>query len=162
MHEHEEDDPELLSDLVRLGYDYRDVKVDGMWKHAIGLFGGVGICAALGYATMWYFDSQQVLGNEGREARTQDLPEQPYPLLQSNVTVKKDIKDLRAQEKLKTDTAGWVDKDAGVAHIPVSVAKRIFYIESRRAPQQSPAEATPPNAGQEQAPATGQSAGGTP
>jgi hypothetical protein len=38
------------------------------------------------------------------------------------VTVKKDIRDLRAEEHRELTTYGWIDRKAGIVHIPVDRA----------------------------------------
>ncbi|HXH62356.1 MAG TPA: hypothetical protein VNI20_13495 [Fimbriimonadaceae bacterium] len=149
MLEHHPDDPEVLSEIEKLGYDPRDVKFEGMWKHAVALFIGCGVCAAIGLATMWMFDRQQVWTHPEEAVRMTELPKQPYPLLQGNITAKTDIEDLRHEERIKTETAGWVDKKDGVARVPVAVAERLFYTQmtlEQRA--KARAQAQPANAGQ--------------
>lgn len=124
MHEHQSDDPEILSEIEKLGYDPRDVPVEQTKNHAIGLFVACGIMMLLAYGVMAIFDRLEGSASTGRqplpERRVQ--PEDPYPLLQSNRGAKQDIHDIRAVEAAKTDTAGWVDQGKGVARIPVSVA----------------------------------------
>jgi hypothetical protein len=124
MHEHQSDDPEILSEIEKLGYDPRDVPVEQTKKHAIALFLSCGVMMLLAYGVMALIDRLEGSKSTGQqplpERRVQ--PEDPYPLLQSNRGAKQDIHDLRAVEAAKTDTAGWVDQGKGVARIPVSVA----------------------------------------
>lgn len=122
MHEHPQDDPELLSEIEKLGYDPRDVDVEKTPWHAIYLYVGVGFSIFLAWFVMWVIDRSQVTVTEPAKLARDRLPEPPYPLLQSNATVKKDIEDLRAIERVKTEFAGWVDEEAGVARIPVETA----------------------------------------
>jgi hypothetical protein len=124
MHEHEQDDPEVLSEIEKLGYDPRDVPVEQTPKHAYALFISFGVMMLVAALVMWLMDRAQ----GSRSVFTQPLPERrnapadPYPLLQSNLTAKKDIHDLRDEEAVKTDTAGWVDESKGTVRIPVATA----------------------------------------
>jgi hypothetical protein len=124
MHEHQHDDPEILSEIEKLGYDPRDVPVEQTKKHAVGLFLACGVMMVLAGGVMWAIDrlegSRSLFKQPLPERRVQ--PEEPYPLIQSNRAAKQDIHDIRALESAKTDTAGWVDQGKGVARIPVSVA----------------------------------------
>lgn len=122
MHEHEQDDPEVLSEIEKLGYDPRDVDVDKMPWHAVYLYGFVLFAIVLAWFVMWILDRSQVSTVEPTEVVRDRVPEEPFPLIQSNITAKKDIEDLRALEHVKTDTAGWVDEEAGVTRIPVETA----------------------------------------
>lgn len=136
MHDHEHDDPETLSEIEKLGYDPRDVPVEKTWIHAVLLYTGVGVTMVLSWLVMAYFDRAQVGKQSATEVVRPTSPTDPYPLLQSNATAKTDIVDLRHEEMLKSDTAGWVDKGKGVAHIPVENAKKIV-LEELNQPQPS-------------------------
>lgn len=127
MHEHPKDDPELLSEIEKLGYDPRDIKVDkGMAMHAVFLYVGIGLSVLLAWGVMWWIDRSQVVVPEASSMQRDRVPEQPDPLLQSNITAHKDIADLRKLEVAKTDYATWVDKEAGVARIPIAAAMEIM------------------------------------
>jgi hypothetical protein len=124
MHEHEQDDPEVLSEIEKLGYDPRDVPVEQTPKHAFFLFFScflVGLVAWGVMAAIDRFEGSKSTGRQELPVRRSE-PKDPYPLLQTNMTAKTDIHKLRAEEQVKTDTAGWVDEGKGVARIPVSVA----------------------------------------
>lgn len=133
MHEHHEDDPEVLSEIEKLGYDPRDVPVEKTWQHAVGLFAGVGAAMLLAWLVMFLIDHSQVGSKAGAPAVDRAIsPEDPYPLLQSNRAAHEDIAALRLQEQIKTSTAGWVDKGKGVARVPVDVAKELVILEGIR------------------------------
>jgi len=122
MHEHPKDDPELLSEIEKLGYDPRDVDVSQTPKHAIFLYVGCGLSMLIAWVVMLVIDKDQVTTVEPAALTRDRMPEEPYPILQSNITAKKDIEDLRLEEKVRAESAGWVDKEAGIAHIPVATA----------------------------------------
>ena len=122
MHENEQDDPEVLSEIEKLGYDPRDVDVAKTPMHAVYLYGGIAASIFMAWLVMWVLDRSQVTTPEPSDFVRERAPEEPFPLLQSNITAKKDIEDLRALEHVKKSTAGWVDEEAGVARIPVETA----------------------------------------
>ncbi len=124
MHEHEQDDPEVLSEIEKLGYDPRDVPVEKTAVHAFFLFFSCFVVGLIAWGIMAAIDRYEGTRTTGKQPlpERRSGPQDPYPLLQTNLTAKTDIHDLRAQEAAKTDTAGWVDKDKGVARIPVSAA----------------------------------------
>ena len=49
MHEHSQDDPEVLSEIEKLGYDPRDVPVEKTVMHAVMLFLSVGAVMGLAF-----------------------------------------------------------------------------------------------------------------
>ena len=130
MHDHHEDDPEVLSEIEKLGYDPRDVPVGETPKHAIALFLSVGAVMLASWGIMAMIDRYQgsnLVGHKDvTEVQRERTPEEPYPILQTNRSAKQDIRDLRKDETIKTTTYGWVDKGAGVASIPVDRAKAIL------------------------------------
>ena len=126
MHEHEQDDPEQLSEIEKLGYDPRDVPVEQTWKHAVGLFISCGVVMILAWLVMEIFDQTNGSSMVGKQDITKQAravePQDPFPKIQSNIAARDDIKNLRHEELVKTETYGWVDKGAGTVHIPVEEA----------------------------------------
>jgi hypothetical protein len=126
MHEHHEDDPEVLSEIEKLGYDPRDVPVEKTVIHAFLLFGSLAVAGFFAAGVMWVFDrtegfksvGAQDIGKQERRIEPQD----PYPLLQSNRTAHEDIARLRVEEDVKKHHYGWVDEKAGVVRMPVEDA----------------------------------------
>jgi len=119
MHEHDEKhNPDVLEGL---GYEPRDLELSKLPKGAVGFFIAVTVTFAAAYVFMRVVAPEQV--NVPKDATAnRRLPNEPNPLLQSNVTTKKDIADLRALEERKLNTYGWVDKQKGIVHIPVEKA----------------------------------------
>jgi hypothetical protein len=145
MHEHHEDDPEVLSEIEKLGYDPRDVPVEETPKHAIGLFVAWGVMMLLAAGVMWVIDWTAGSASLGKPAQAERrvTPEDPYPLLQSNLTAKTDIHDLRDKERAKTERAGWVDEGKGIARIPIDVAmEKVLQEGQPRASSGAPASVT--------------------
>lgn len=123
MLEHHEDDPEVLSEIEKLGYDPRDVHVDKkLAVHAVMLFVSIAVCGLLAAGVMWWLDRSQVGSKKDQVFVRKQMPPEPYPLLQSNKTAHEDIAVLRTEEDLMKHHYGWVDKEAGVVRIPVDVA----------------------------------------
>ena len=93
-----------------------------MWLGA-----AVMISAAIVYGTFWLFERQEVTAN--REAQVFPLAvgqvkEPPTPHLQTQPF--KDIFTLRASEQERLTGYGWVDKNTGVARIPVEDAMNLL------------------------------------
>ncbi len=124
MHEHEQDDPEVLSEIEKLGYDPRDVPVEKTYLHAAMLFLSCFVVGLVAWGVMAAIDRYEGTRTTGKQPLPERRaePQDPYPLLQTNSTAETDIHDLRAKEAAKTDHAGWIDESKGVARIPVSVA----------------------------------------
>jgi hypothetical protein len=50
------------------------------------------------------------------------LPPQGVPLLQTNVSVRTDIANLTKREQTAINSYSWVNRNAGVAHVPIDRA----------------------------------------
>jgi hypothetical protein len=78
----------------------------------------------LGIWWMFRFFEQQQARRDTRPALvTTPLPK-PQPLLQ--ITPQGDLEDLRRQENEILSTYRWIDRDKGIARIPVDRAMQIF------------------------------------
>jgi len=73
------------------------------------------------------------------------MPEAPAPLLQSNITAKKDTVDLRKKEADKLATYGWANKEKTAAKIPVEEAMNMVASQGKlpRWAPAAPASTTP-------------------
>ena len=140
MHD-QHDDPELLSEIEKLGYEPRDVPAEQTWKHAAMLYISIAVVMGLSWVFMAIVDRAQAERPDLSTFERRRSPEDPHPLLQSNVTAHEDIANLRKLERIKTDTAGWIDKDAGAARIPVDNAIELVLRE--RLPQRGAESAGP-------------------
>jgi hypothetical protein len=100
-------------------HETRDANIHSLLIFAAGLAGTV-LLVMLGMAWVFhYFGATQSLGPPASpfaEART--LP--PQPRLQ--VEPRLDLDQLRAGEDAKLHSYGWVDRNAGVVHIPIERA----------------------------------------
>ena len=121
MHEPKED-PQILKQMTEQGYEGRDVKTDGLWKHAVAMYIFIGLSCLAAYIFLKGFDAKQASAPAPETLERARVPEGNDPLLQSNVTAMKDMKDLRHEERVKTETYRWIDEEAGVVGIPVEAA----------------------------------------
>ncbi|MEO7157692.1 MAG: hypothetical protein ABI039_09030 [Vicinamibacterales bacterium] len=108
-------------------YEHTDIDVSVGYKFALWL--GVAMVISIGivYGTFWFFEGQQ---------RTADAAGQKYPLavgqrreppapnLQKQPF--KDVYELRLGEAAKLTSYGWIDKDGGIARIPIDRAMDVM------------------------------------
>jgi len=122
MH-HEEDDVNLLE---QMGYEGRDLNVGakGIWS-AILMFVGLAVVTVGCWAFIGLVDRTKTFSLPTKvEARTV-TPPKDFPVVQSGVTAKTDMVELRKQEEAKSTKVGWVDEAKGVAQISVDDAIKI-------------------------------------
>lgn len=111
-----------------------EINVRVLARLTVGLLALVGVAMVL----MWYFASALFIGEKAQdpppplmvEARVQHLP--PGPRLQSHPFA--DLDHLRAEEKARLGSYGWVDEAHGVAHIPIERAKDLLVAQGLPAP----------------------------
>ena len=108
-------------------YEHTDIDVSVGYKFALWLAVAMVISIGIVYGTFWFF--------EGR-ARTADGVAQKYPLavglhkeppapnLQKQPF--KDVYELRLGEAAKLTSYGWVDKEGGIARIPIDRAMEVM------------------------------------
>jgi hypothetical protein len=145
--------PDPLTDL---GYETRDVNYRGVGIASLIFFGF--LFAMLGIAWLYLaifephvlrFDQQQmpITGQRTPQAPPGRMLENT-PVLQSNTTVRTDIRFMRLEEERRLNSTGWVDREVGVAHIPIDRAKEMVLRQGRlpgggiRLPAGGPAPAT--------------------
>jgi hypothetical protein len=80
------------------------------------LLGGIGICLLLFLGLAWLLFPHEV--KDQRFARP--FPEYPMPVLQANPPA--DMEAFYAREMQRLHSAGWIDKQAGIVHIPIDQA----------------------------------------
>ena len=119
MHTEKREDP-----LVELGYEIRDVNTKALMKGTIGFF-----IFAIGSAVVGFimFRLMYPVGFEAQTEVKRLIPQSPNPLVQSNLTAKTDIMDLRQQEEAALSAKpGWVDASKTKLHIPIERAMEII------------------------------------
>jgi hypothetical protein len=73
-----------------------------------------------------------------------DVDQFPVPQLQKNPAV--DLARMKEEERRRIDAYGWVDREAGIAHIPVERAMDILAQRGLpKVPAPAPVEGAPPN-----------------
>lgn len=124
MHSHDEDPAELQKAIAKK-YEHRDLSTSAIGRSVLILFVffffSIGITIVVWNLLDMWNHGMKTTSRQEVEKRVQ-LP--PGPLLQSNVTAKQDIKDLRELEQGKLEGYGWSDEKAGIAHIPVDEAMK--------------------------------------
>jgi hypothetical protein len=105
---------------VDQGYEHSDVPIRplGMFIAilAISLMVVSGIVAAL----FWIFEGEAAETDPPPLPLAEENPTTPGPLLQ--VSPRGDLDQMRERERQQLDTPAWVDRDRGVARIPIDRA----------------------------------------
>ena len=129
MHTEKREDP-----LVELGYEVRDLNTKAIRIAAIGFFLFAVGSSVLGFGIFYLMNPA---GFAKVEESNRLLPQPPNPILQSNITSKTDIMDLRQKETKVLDAPmGWSDKAKTKLHLPIDMAMEI--IAKRGVPITSP------------------------
>jgi hypothetical protein len=106
-------------------HETTDVDIRGILAFGVGLI-VVGILTALVVWVLFkYFDAREArrVVPEYPLAATQEKREPPEPKLQVNP--REDLEELRRQEDQILNSAGWVDKNAGIVRIPIEEAMKL-------------------------------------
>ncbi|HEX8031068.1 MAG TPA: hypothetical protein VF491_21520 [Vicinamibacterales bacterium] len=108
-------------------YEHTDIDVSVGYKFALWLAVAMLISAGIVYGTFWFFEGRERSAN----AVAQKYPlavgqhkEPPAPNLQKQPF--KDVYELRLGEAAKLGSYGWVDKDGGIARIPIDRAMDVM------------------------------------
>jgi hypothetical protein len=111
--------------LVEMGYEPQDLGLPAIKKFVIALFA----FAIFSFAVVFgLFKLLKLDLNAADRARAEALPFQkrvppaPNPLLQSNVTAKTAIADMRKTERAELENYAWVDRSKGIVRIPIDRA----------------------------------------
>ncbi len=91
---------------------------------------GVGLTIAIVLASVFLVGLMRLLGKRATEAEPAPAPlaitnldrKPPEPRLQEQPFA--DIDRLRVEQRERLTTSGWIDKGAGVAHIPIEEAMK--------------------------------------
>lgn len=122
MHGHEED-PQELQHAIEQGFEHRDLPTSTIGKAVLGLFIFFFVSIGLTIGYLRFVDSVgHQLDTRDRQTAEVRRALPPGPLVQSNVTTKKDMVDLRAQEVKKTERFEKLTTKPGYVQIPVDVA----------------------------------------
>jgi hypothetical protein len=113
------------SDNVEVVHEESDVNVSAIIRYGIGLL----VIAAVLHVFLWWL--QGTYSRQNQRAQTQVYPlaagQQdrlpPSPRFQENP--QQELQDLRAKQKAQLEGYGWVNKEAGVARIPIEDAMKM-------------------------------------
>lgn len=137
--------------LAQMGYELEDVEFRSLGKSIAWFFGFVAFCGVAGVIVFFMFlggPSPVGAWNAAMSAPgdtspfVKHVPAQPNPLIQTNVTARTDIRDLRQGENAELYSVGWVDKNKGVVHIPIDQAIDIYLKRMGQDPNQKATMAT--------------------
>src|SRR5205814_1588026 len=103
-------------------HEESDVNIRAIFLFGAGL---IGVAAFVHFAVWLLFLSfnSRAAASMPRQfplAASQETQVPPEPRLQT--TPRQDLKDLRAAEDRRLQSYGWVDRNAGIVHIPIDVA----------------------------------------
>ena len=116
------DEPMVSREATAQGYEPSDVRASRVWWVAAGLIALVlAFAAALWAMTEWFgrIDTQPPAS---AVERTDLVP--PEPRLQPDPA--SDLESLRARETRLLSTYGWIDRETGIARIPIERAMRVL------------------------------------
>ncbi|MGE3488813.1 MAG: hypothetical protein AB7N29_02315 [Vicinamibacterales bacterium] len=108
-------------------YEHTDIDTSVGYKFALWLVVAMLISVAIVYGTFWFFENR----TQAADAAAQKYPlavgqqrNPPAPNLQMQPF--KDVYMLRQGEADKLGSYGWVDKDGGIARIPIDRAMEML------------------------------------
>jgi hypothetical protein len=107
-----------------VGHETSDVDVKAILTVGAGLAALTAVVAAVIWLVVLYLSASEARPvPEYPLAATHEQRLPPEPRLQTNP--REDLADLRKAEDDTLRSYGWVDKDAGVVHIPIGEAMRL-------------------------------------
>jgi hypothetical protein len=109
-----------------VGHEASDVNVRGIVQFGVGLL----VLGAVIYLVVWVFFGF-LSGRASRASEQLAYPlaagqedrVPPEPRLQTNPRA--DLRELRESEDKRLDSYGWVDRNAGIVHIPIDDAIKL-------------------------------------
>src|SRR4051794_20938454 len=113
MHTEKREDP-----LGDLGYETRDVNYKALNMAAIGFFGFTIVSAVIGW--VFFRVMRPLPTKQDMSIRASNLPNDPFPRLQTNTTARVDLMELRQREDSILSTRG--QNPDGSQHIPIDSA----------------------------------------
>lgn len=120
MHTDDHKDP-----LIELGYEQRDIHPKNIFKVTMIFFGFAFVSYFLGWAILnygfHYFEPTKGVN----VLISTKLPKSPNPLLQTNVTAKTDIINMRRHEKEVLTTSGKSELSKGANRISIEQAIKL-------------------------------------
>jgi hypothetical protein len=151
--EHHYTDEEMHNEDV--AYEHSDVTMQTILAYGTAILALVAFSAALMYGLFIVFEKQA----EARDPQPSPVAAPPGqtpqgPQLLTNEP--SNLRQFRQEEASKLDGGGWMDQKAGIAHVPIDIAKKLVLqhgLPARAAAAEDDTEGT-------NAPAYGESSGG--
>ena len=140
---HATPDDEYLNTTDASGHEHTDVNVWMIVQFAIWLLASAVVHLLMGLMFVWFVDTRESASAPqfplavGQEQRLPAGPRlQRFPV--------NEIVDFRQRESRELNSYGWIDRNAGTAHIPIAEAMRLTVERGlpSRAPT-APADAAP-------------------
>jgi|GEM_PF-5743947 len=119
MHTDEKPDP-----LVDLGYEQKDIAPKLVFRASMIFFGFAIGSWAIGYFALHMLGYLDTVPNVNSLMSTK-TPADPNPIIQTNVTAKSDIRDLRQRENQTLATSGKSTYTDGFNRIPIEQAIKL-------------------------------------
>jgi hypothetical protein len=119
MHTNDSHDP--LSDL---GYEQRDLHPKNIFKVSMGFFIFAFFSYWLGWVILRNMTTYEAVPSVN-DLQSAKIPAAPNPILQTNVTAKTDIKNMRLQEQRELTSAGSSTHVQGAHRIPIEQAIKL-------------------------------------
>jgi hypothetical protein len=119
MHTDHQSDP-----LVELGYEQKDIHPKNIFKVSMIFF----VFAFLSYGLGWVFLNQYGYFKDSRgvnDLMSTKIPKAPNPILQTNVTAKTDIKNMRSRERDVLTSGGKSEFVSGAERISIEQAIKL-------------------------------------
>ena len=108
-------------------YEHTDIDVNVGYKFALWLSVAMFISVGIVYGAFWFFEGRERVASEVAQKYPLAVGQEkapPAPNLQTQPF--KDVYELRHAENEKLTSYGWVDKEGGVARIPVDRAMEVM------------------------------------
>ena len=119
--------------LVELGYEPRDVKLGGIVKATGWFFGFAAVSAILGWIFLTglhlgpiQFEGMDPSYTAAKPKTIRKIPGAPNPLVQTNVSAKVEISEMRNQEDLLLNNVSRLETSKEKVRIPISLAMDIL------------------------------------
>ena len=107
---------------MNVSHEQSDADVRSLFRIAIALF----LCTALIFLCIWIFMrvliAKEVAGEKSPAPRTAGA----FPEPRLEVRPSGELEKLRAAEKRQMNSYGWIDRNAGIVHIPIDRAMQLI------------------------------------
>ena len=115
----------VRADDAVVHHETSDVSIGGILGFALGLFMTGAAISCFVWLLFLFFGAREArrVRPEFPLAAGQESRVPPEPRLQTNP--RQDLRDLRSAEDMVLNSYGWVDKNAGIARIPIREAMKL-------------------------------------